>query len=81
MRLWRSDCGSRPLPLELDELLAFCPSGMAPESFCICLSAFLESGLLESGDGTLYGARRAQIDGKADLEATEIMRRLRQLQL
>ena len=81
VRLWRSDCGSRPLPLELDELLAFCPSGMAPESFCICLSAFLESGLLESGDGTLYGARRAQIDGKADLEATEIMRRLRQLQL
>ena len=51
-----------------------------PESFCICLSAFLEAGLLKSEDGTLYGARRAEIDGKADLEATEIMRRLRQLQ-
>ena len=53
---------------------------MAPESFCLCLSAFLEAGLLKSEDGTLYGARRAEIDGKADLEATEIMRRLRQLQ-
>ena len=41
---------------------------------------FLESGLLESGDGTLYGAKRAKIDGKADLEATEIMRRLREFQ-
>ena len=80
IRLWRSDCGSTPLPRELDALLALCPPGMAPESFCLCLSAFLEAGLLKSEDGTLYGARRAEIDGKADLEATEIMRRLRQLQ-
>lgn len=80
VRLWRSDCGCAPLPNDLDELLALCPPGMLPESFCICLSAFLESGLLESGDGTLYGAKRAKIDGKADLEATEIMRRLREFQ-
>ena len=50
---------------------------MTPECFCICLRAFWEAGLLRSGDGRVYGAVRAEIEGKADLEATEIMRRLR----
>ena len=76
VRVWRERCGLRPLPRTLDELLALCPAGMAPESFCICLMAFRETGLLEGGDG-VWGASRAEIGGKADLEATGIMRRLR----
>ena len=79
VRLWRSDCGLRPLPDTLEALLALCPPGMAPERFCLCLLVFLEAGLLESGSGTLLGARRAAPGGKVDLEATEIMRRLRRL--
>ncbi len=38
---------------------------------------FLETGLLESGSGGIYGASRAKREGKADLEKTEIMRALR----
>lgn len=80
VKLWRSDCACRPLPSDLDALLALCPPGMAPECFCVCLLTFLETGLLESADGSVFGAHRAEIDGKADLEATGIMRRLRGLQ-
>jgi len=80
VKLWRSDCACRPLPSDLDTLLALCPPGMAPESFCVCLLTFLETGLLESADGSVFGAKRAEIDGKADLEATDIMRRLRSFQ-
>ena len=80
VRLWRSDCGDSPLPENFEELLALCPPGMEPERFCLCLLAFLESGLLESRDGTLFGARRAALNGKVDLEATDIMQRLRRLQ-
>ena len=80
VQLWRSDCGCRPLPRDLDGLLSLCPPGMAPESFCICLLTFLETGLLQGEQDRLYGAKRAEIDGKADLESTEIMRRLRAFQ-
>ena len=76
VRIWKERCGERPLPDSLQELIGLCPVGMAPESFCLCLMAFLEAGLLESESG-IYGARRAKIEGKADLEATAIMRRLR----
>ncbi len=58
-------------------VLAQSPSGMEPERFCLCLAVLREAGLL-SGEGPLYGARTSSIDGKADLEATSIMRALRQ---
>ena len=62
----------------IDEaVLAQCPEGMEPERFCICLAVFLETGLLSSPVGSVYGAREAQIEGKADLESTEIIRLLR----
>ncbi len=76
VRIWRERCGEEPLPDSLERLLPLCPPGIAPESFCICLKAFWEGGLLRGGVGVL-GAKRAEIDGKADLEATEIMRSLR----
>ena len=60
-----------------EAVLAQCPEGMEPERFCICLAVFLETGLLSSPVGSVYGAREAQIEGKADLESTEIIRLLR----
>ena len=60
-----------------EAVLAQCPDGMEPERFCICLAVFLETGLLSSPNGTIFGAGEAQIEGKADLEGTEILRLLR----
>ena len=60
-----------------EAVLAQCPEGMEPERFCLCLAVFLETGLLSSPVGSVYGAREAHIEGKADLERTEIIRLLR----
>ena len=60
-----------------EDVLAAVPPGMAEETYCLCLAVLHEVGLLVSPDGGLYGARAASIDGKADLETTEIIRALR----
>ena len=62
---------------QAEDVLAAVPSGMAEETYCLCLAVLHEVGLLVSPDGGLYGARAASIDGKADLENTEIIRALR----
>ena len=58
-------------------VLAQCPENMEPERLCLCLAVFLETGLLSSADGGIYGARKTHIDGKADLDGTDIIRLLR----
>lgn len=58
-------------------VIAQCPEGMEPERFCLCLMTLLEAGLLQSAGGEIYGASSASISGKADLEATEIIKTLR----
>ncbi len=80
VRIWKELCSKHPLPDTLSELIALCPDGMTPESFCVCLMAFREAGLLDGGNG-VFGASRAVIEGKADLEATAIMRGLRHMTL
>lgn len=65
------------LPLSAPEILALTPPGMAKETFCLTLAVFREVGLLASPDGRVYGASAAQIDGKADLEGSETMRKLK----
>ena len=78
VRVWRKvDCGGFTLPATLDEILADTPEGMECEKYCICLAALHEVGLLSSADGSVYGASSAQIDGKADLENTKIIRALK----
>ena len=57
-------------------VMAQAPEGMEPERFCLCLRVLREAGLL-GGEGPLYGAAARRIDGKADLEATAVMRELR----
>ena len=56
---------------------AQCIPGMQPEKFCLCLMVLLETGLLKSAGGGIYGARCSAIDGKADLEATRLIRALK----
>lgn len=61
----------------LDEVLSSCPPYMSAERYCLCLMAFLETGLLRSSDGKIYNAFPNEIEGKADLEATRILKLLR----
>jgi single-stranded-DNA-specific exonuclease len=74
-RLWRSE-GSLCLGSDSSAILDACPPGMSEECYAICLAAMLESGLLESSDGSLCGAHRAQVEGKVDLPGTTVMRAL-----
>ena len=80
VRIWRGNGGELHTGSSVEEILAACPEGMPPERYCICLMALLETGLLQSADGSIFAARSAVIEGKADLEATEIIKTLRALQ-
>lgn len=76
VRLWRSWSGETELGGTVEEILRQCPEGMEPERYCLCLMILLETGLLQSADGSVFCARPACIEGKADLNATALMRRL-----
>ena len=58
-------------------IISQCPEGMAEERFCLCLMVFLETGLLQSRDGKIFGAVCCDIGGKADLDNTRLMKALR----
>lgn len=77
VRVWRGLKEDFKVKSHIEGILSQRPFGMAPEKFCICLMTLLETGLLHSDDGSIYGACCAKIEGKADLEATYIMRSLR----
>ena len=81
VRVWRESGGALDLGDTAEAILARCPVGMAPERFCLCLLALLQAGLLRSQGVGLYGARSAAIEGKADLEATPVLRALRTMPL
>ena len=76
VEIWRRGGGEFELPQSFEDLLALSPPGMEPERFCLCLMILLETGLLQSEDGRIFGAKCCPIEGKADLFATELMRRL-----
>ena len=79
--LWRNVCrGGFTVPNDAQAVIASCPPGFEAERYCLCLAVLLEAGLLRSGDGGIYGARCAEISGKADLESTSIIRSLRAYQ-
>lgn len=76
--LWRNVCrGAFTVPNSTEAVIASCPAGFEAERYCLCLMVLLEAGLLASDDGRIYGAACARIEGKADLEATSLMRILR----
>ena len=59
-----------------EEILNRCPPGMAPETYCICISVFREAGLLAGKSGSVYGSRYEKQAGKADIKETATYRRL-----
>ena len=62
---------------DTEAIMAQCPKDMAEERFCLCLMTFLETGLLKSRSGSIFGASCCDIGGKADLENTKLMKSLR----
>lgn len=76
--LWRNVCrGAFTVPKSPEAVIASCPAGFEAERYCLCLMVLLEAGLLASDDGRIYGASCARIEGKADLEATSLIRTLK----
>ena len=79
VRAWKNLGDNFRLGQNLESVLSSCPEGMAPEQYCICLSVFREAGLLHCDNRGIYGATREKRSGKADLEATPLLRSLRNL--
>lgn len=77
VKIWRGLGRNFQVGTDLSALLSQKPAGMADEKYCICLMAFMETGLLKSRDGGIYNAVCSKIEGKADLEGSSIIRTLR----
>ncbi len=80
IRIWRGLSDTFRVGSDTAAVIGQCPVGMEPERFCLCLMALLETGLLESSNNEIYSAHCAKIQGKADLEATRLIRSLRSFQ-
>lgn len=75
VRTWRSLTVGSPVPVELEALIESRPSGMCPETYCLCLEVFRQAGLL-TGRSVLASVPVGS-SSKADLEATDLMKALR----
>ena len=74
VRLWRMiDRPGFRLGSTVEDILAQCPENMEQETYCLCLMALREVGLLCSEDGRIFGAAAGKISGKADLEGTALL--------
>ena len=79
VRVWRGMRADFRVGSDVSAVLAQCLHDMEPEKYCLCLMVLQEVGLLGSTGGSIYTAQRRQIAGKADLEASRLIRRLRRL--
>jgi len=77
VKVWRSLGKGFCTGADIDGIISQCPTRMDAEKFCICLMVLLETGLLKSADGSIYSAHIADIGGKADLDATKLIRALK----
>lgn len=77
IKVWKNLGRDFQLGDNLGQILSTCPEGMSPEMYCICLSVFRQAGLLNCCGTGIYGATYDRRSGKADLDATELLRRLR----
>lgn len=80
VRVWRGMKPGFRVGADTDGVLAQCLRDMEPEKYSLCLMVLKETGLLSGGTDGIYGAQPAQISGKADLEATTLIRSLRSYQ-
>ena len=76
VRVWKGMGPAFTVGSDTGAVIRQCPGEMEPEKYCLCLMVFREAGLLKSPDGAIYVAARAQISGKADLDATTLIRSL-----
>ena len=68
-----------PLAMDMAGVAALCPEDMPPEVFFICLSVWLELGLLTPGpEGKIYGAAVNPASGKVELGNSSLLKTLRQ---
>ena len=79
VRIWRSLGHGFRVGRSVSAVIRQSLSGMEPEKFCLCLMVLQEVGLLISEGGGIFSAHRAEIEGKADLNATRIISTLRKL--
>ena len=77
VRVWRGIGDNFTVGKSPAKILSHCPDYMDAEKYCICLMVLLETGLLQSDSGRIYGARKASIGGKADLDATNLIKALK----
>ena len=78
VRVWRMiDREGFTLPDEPSALLRTAPRGMELETYVLCLAVLADVGLLEAPGGGICGGHAAHIEGKADLEASRIIRELK----
>lgn len=77
VKVWRSLSKDHAVGRSTEEVIRQCVPGMEPEKYCLCLMVLREAGLLHSESGSIFSARCSVIDGKADLEATRLIRTLR----
>lgn len=77
VKVWKNLGRDFQLGEDFEHILSACPEGMAPEMYCICLSVFRQAGLLNCTGSGIYGATYDKNSGKADLDATDLLRRLR----
>ena len=77
VRVWRGIGENFVTGESTEAIVKQCPRYMDAEKYCICLMVLLETGLLKSEAGHIYGAKRAEISGKADLDATELIKALK----
>lgn len=64
------------LPGSADAILRIVPRGMSAEMFCVCLMVFLNAGLLQSENGTIFGAYVPKEYHSIDLKSSPIMQEL-----
>ena len=79
VRAWKEMGPRFSVGADTAQVMAQRPADMEPERYCLCLMVFLEAGLLKGPGGGIYRAVKAQISGKADLDATTLIRSLRGL--
>ena len=80
VRVWRGMKSDFQVGADTEAVLRQCLQEMEPEKYCLCLMVLKETGLLGGEADSIYGAKPMRIEGKADLEATQLIRSLRSFQ-
>jgi len=77
---WKIVNTDKALPDSIEEMIDMVENKLSPEKFLLCLSAWLELGLLTPGhQGNLYGATINKLSEKVSLEKSKLLSELKEL--